>query len=402
MATTSAPLLLTDDGYVRWQTCTPRECGKDERFLEKVIGAHPQLLGLEDRRTNVHGPYVAFHQLRLDTPQGRTACPDIVFLTESGHIIVVEVKLSDNGELGDRRVVAQLLDYAASIAAYTESEIAVLFGGDDGQCFPDVVRTLFPDAAGPEELATVLLERMQSAELHLVIACDGVPSGLREFVQGVTNQSALGSYELRVVELSPHRTEGRPGVLLLPSTPIRTEIVARTAVNVTYLQGQPKPGVEVVVSSQDEVADAIRQAQAGAVREPRRTLAAVLEVYDSNAVPGLATTGRAPTYRAIKLSGWPGSVHYEFFTYGDNGIGVELHLESEAAKVVAPALQSAVARLRSNYPALTWDPKWSANRGRLVIRMDAASPTVVAETMRTFIADTRQLVDEALAAARQS
>lgn len=56
MAETSAPLLLTDDGNVRWQACTLRECGKDERFLEKVIGTHPQLLGLEDRRTNVRGP----------------------------------------------------------------------------------------------------------------------------------------------------------------------------------------------------------------------------------------------------------------------------------------------------------------------------------------------------------
>jgi len=402
MTETSAPLLLTDDSYVRWQTCTLRECGKDERFLEKVIGAHPQLLGLEDRRTNVHGPYVAFHQLRLDTPQGRTVSPDIVFLTESGHIIVVEVKLSDNGELGDRRVVAQLLDYAASISAYAESEIAALFGEDGGQSFCDVVRTWFSDATGPEELAAVLLERMRSAELHLVIACDGVPNGLREFVHGVTNQSALGSYELRVVELVPHVTAERPGILLLPSTPIRTEIVARTAVNVTYLQGQPKPGVEVVVSSQDEVVDAIRQAQSGAVREPRRTLAAVLDVYDSNAAPGLATTGRAPTYRAIKPSGWPGSVHYEFFTYGENGIGVELHLESETVRAVAPALQSAVERLRPSYPALTWDPKWSANRGRLVIRMDAAAPTVIAETMRTFISDTRPFVDEALASARQS
>ena len=209
MTETSAPLLLTDDSYVRWQTCTLRECGKDERFLEKVIGAHPQLLGLEDRRTNVHGPYVAFHQLRLDTPQGRTVSPDIVFLTESGHIIVVEVKLSDNGELGDRRVVAQLLDYAASISAYAESEIAALFGEDGGQSFCDVVRTRFPDATGPEELAAVLLERMRAAELHLVIACDGVSNGLREFVRGVTNQSALGSYELR--SLNWHPTGRRSG-----------------------------------------------------------------------------------------------------------------------------------------------------------------------------------------------
>ena len=243
---------------------------------------------------------------------------------------------------------------------------------------------------------------MRSAELHLVIACDGVPDGLREFVHGVTNQSALGSYELRVVELVPHVTAERPGILLLPSTPIRTEIVARTAVNITYREGQPKPGVEVVVSSQDEVAEAVRQAQAGAVRELRRALAAAVATYDVIAEQGLATTGRASTYRQIKPSGWPGSVHYEFLAYGENGVGIELHLESDATKAVAPALQRAVERLRSNYPTLVWDPRWSANRGRLVIRMDNASSASVAETMRTFIADTRPLVDETLAAVRRS
>lgn len=396
MFAANTPFLLTDAGCVRWQISTLRAIGKDEQFLETVIAENPQLLGLEDRRTHVTGRYVAFRQLRVETPQGRTVMPDIIFLTESGHVIVVEVKLSDNAELRDRRVVAQVIDYAASLAAYSDREIVELFGGEGDDTFADIVRTRFPGATRPDELAIRLLERMRSAELHLVIACDGTPEGLRDFVRGVSNQSALGAFELRVAELVPHIAAGHQGVLLLPSVAVRTEIVARTAVNVTYLEGQPKPGVEVVVSSQEDVTAAIRRAQSGVLKEMQPSLAAVVLAYDELAVPELATVGKATNYRQIKPSRWPGSLHYEFLSYGDQSIGVELHLESNAVKPLADVLELAVPQLRVKYPTLLWDPKWSKNRGRLLVEMKGASPPEIAQTMGTFIDDTRAMVDAEL------
>jgi hypothetical protein len=40
--------------------------------------------------------------------RGNGVIPDVVFFTEVGHVAVVEVKSSDNGELRDRRAVAQV------------------------------------------------------------------------------------------------------------------------------------------------------------------------------------------------------------------------------------------------------------------------------------------------------
>lgn len=399
MGATVTPFLLTDTGCVQWQTRTLRQLGKDEHFLEEAIGANPPLLGLEDRRTQIRGRYAAFHQLSVETPQGRTVFPDIVFLCESGHVVVVEVKLADNPELGDRRVVAQVLDYAASLAAYTDVEFVALFGGEANVSFADIVGKHFPGTTRPEELAEVLLERMRSAELHLVIACDGAPDGLREFVRGVSNQHAVGGFELRVVELVPHTTEGHPGVLLLPTVPIRTEIVARTAVNITYVEGQPKPGVEVVVSSQEEVADAVRRAQSGVVKQMRPELAVAIAAYDAIAEDDLRTKGRAANYRQIKPIGWPGPLHYELLEFGGGkGVGIELHLESEGVQPLAPVLAPMAQQLQAKFPGLTWDPTWY--RGRLMIRTPNAPPTVVAETMKSFIAETRVAVDRALSEAK--
>jgi hypothetical protein len=395
MSTPTPPYLLTETGCVRWKAHTLRQLGKDEHFLEAVIGANPKLLGLEDRRTNIHGRYVAFHQRPLTTPLGRRVVPDVIFLTESGHIIVVEVKLAENPELSNRLVIAQVLDYASSLSSCSEAEVIELFGGAPDASFEDLVGDLFPNADRPEELAGLLLERMRTADLHLVIVCDGAPDGLREFVHGVSNQSAVGNFELRVVELVPYMTPGHPGMLLLPAVPIRTEIVSRTALSITYVTGQPKPGVEVTTTSLDEIADAMRRAGSGAVKEVRPELAAVVAAYDAIADTGLVSTGRAPNYRMVKPADWPSGLHYEFLC-GNHGVGVELHLESDGVKLLAPRRQRAAQELVQRFPSISWDPKWARKRGRLAIWMPGASPRLIAETMKGFITDTRGVVDAEL------
>lgn len=382
---------------VQWRPTTLRACGRNERFLEDIIAANPAMLGLEDRRAQVRGPYVAFHQRPLDTPQSRSVKPDLMFLTESGHVIVVEVKLCDNGELGDRRAVAQLLDYASSLAGYEEDDLAELFDARAGESFAGLVRRLLPQAVNHVELAGVLRERIQNAEIHLVIACDGAPEGLREFVRGVARQSALGAFELRVVEIVPHVADAAPQELLLvPCSPLRTEIVARTAVNITYEEGQPKPGVSVSVTSPDEVEEAIRQARSGSEMRPH--LAAVVQSYDAMAEPGLQTRGRAGHYRQIKPAGWPGSIHYEFLAYASGDVCVDLHLESEIVRPLGGTLESLAGSVADALPGVAWDPNWNGKRGRITRRFTAESqPATVARAMKDLIAGTRAQVDAALA-----
>lgn len=388
------PFLLTEESSIPWTPQTLRRLGKDERFLERAIGANPALLCLEDRRTQIRGRYAVFHQLKLETPQGRTVYPDIVMLCESGHVVVVEVKLADNPELAQRAVVAQVLDYASALAGYTTDELVELFGGEPGSGFADIIKARFPDCHQPHELADVLVERLRAADLHLVIACDGAPSGLREFVQGVSSQSASGAYELRVAVLTPFTTSTHPGVLLLPTTPTRTEIVARTAVHVTYAEGQPRPEVQVRVTSQDEVAEAVRQAKSTTPRELRPDLAAAIDAYDLIAAPEWKTQGTATKYRQIRPIGWPPSVHYEFLAFTD-GIGVELHLESAKLGPVRSAAIELGDRLRATFPDIVWDPAWGKG-GRLAIRLVGSTPDRIARTMHEFIESTRNSLEAAV------
>src|SRR5688572_10721496 len=136
--------------------------------------------------------------MEVRAPNGRGIYPDIVYLWQSGHIVVVEVKLADNPELKDRRVVAQIPEYAASFARYSEQDLFALFGkGHAATSWAELVSALFPESADPERLARRFLEKFRSSRLHLLIACDEAPTGLKELVRGVVGQSALGEYEFR-------------------------------------------------------------------------------------------------------------------------------------------------------------------------------------------------------------
>ncbi len=261
------PVLFVREGHREpWTATTIRALGKNEEYLEALIGRAPELLGLEDLRTHVKGPYAAFHQLGVETPSGQTVAPDIVFLTQSGHVVVVEVKLADNEELRGRKVVAQVVEYAASIATYDEADLVQLFdtGLPTDARFSDVVRKHLPSAPDAVALAAELIRKIRAAEIHLVIACDHAPEGLREFVASVTAQQALGNYELRVCELVPFvgPEVGAAGMLLVPSSILRTEVVARTVVEVNS-GSEGHLSFSARVTPQDEVQARLAAATGG-------------------------------------------------------------------------------------------------------------------------------------------
>ena len=251
-------------GVDRWRPTTLDQLGKKEDFLEEILYREPRLLDLESLESGIQGPYRGFRQIAFQTPQGRAIRPDLVFLTAGGQAIVVEVKRGSNPELRDRQVIAQAVDYAGSFARLDEEELFRLFrdaGESDSTAasWPEWIAEQFPDAFDAEELARILLARFRDGELHLCIACDKAPPGIRELVEGVASQSALG-FDLSLVEVQPYVSDRSPGdILFLPTVEVRTEIVSRTAVTVIYQEGTPKPEVVVQVDSPQQIAAATRR-----------------------------------------------------------------------------------------------------------------------------------------------
>lgn len=378
------PYLIRSDAEPRpWRPTTLRSLGHNEAFLEKIVADNPEVLGLDPYETGVTKKVAAFRQTQLPTPTGRNVVPDVVLLSESGHIVIVEAKLADNADLRGRPVIAQVIEYAASVANLSDDQVLEWLDAEDGQSWPDFVKHRFPKAEAPDRLATALRRRMRDAELHLVIVCDGVPDGLRELVKAVAGQAALGAFRLHVVELRPYVAEGVDGVLLVPASVVETEIVARTAITVGYADGK-QPAVSVVASSAEEVAEAIAEVRAGRTMRPE--FAAVIERYDALVPEDLRTHGRSASYKQIQPPEWPAGIHYEFLdrSGGSENVGVELHVESRSLGRVSPGLGPLALKIDA-----THDPRWSRGRGRILRQVPVSDPDGAAGAMRKLIEETR-------------
>ncbi len=260
-------LYKTESGQsITWMPTTLNHLGKSEDYLETVLAESPSLLGLETRRSGIRQPFQVFRQLPLPTPSGRVIYPDIVFLAASGHVVVVEVKLSVNSELRDRSVIAQIIDYAASFSALNDDQHVKLFATDKGSAsdWHKMVHQWFPEDDNPDELADTFLERMRQGELNLVIACDKIPPGTEAMVASIASQRALG-FDLDLVETRPFVCDGTEGsdIVFASSTWLETRIVGRTAVTINYREGDVQPSASVLATSMKEIEDNIRDVVKG-------------------------------------------------------------------------------------------------------------------------------------------
>ena len=241
---------------------TLTELGKSEEFLEEVIYDNFGLLGLEQGQIGIRGPFQCWRQVSLNTPEGRTIYPDIVAISASGHLIVVEVKLGSNDELKSRKVISQIIDYASSFASASRAELLSMFsrGGSSESTWEGFVGSLFPDLSQIGEMSALLEQRIGDGELNLVIACDKSPLGTRELLRGVAVQAALG-VQLDLIEIIPHvDTDGGDGeIVFVPHRSATTEIISRTAVTVLIEEGAAEPGVVVESTSLEEIEESLAE-----------------------------------------------------------------------------------------------------------------------------------------------
>jgi hypothetical protein len=250
-----------------WKPTTLDQIGRHEADLETALSETPELLCLESRRSGIYGPFAVFNQVALATPLGREIYPDIVLLTASGDVVIVEVKLFANPEIRDRSVIAQIIDYVSSFSALDEGGLARLFNGGEDCEWCDLVGRLFPDEEDAEDLADTLRANAGAGNVHIVVACDKAPKGAYDLARSVSAQSHLG-FALDVLEVTPFvPAEGPPEVVMfVPNVRLSTEIVARTAVSVRVDSVTQQPVVNVETTSVEEIEENLAASARGGSR----------------------------------------------------------------------------------------------------------------------------------------
>jgi hypothetical protein len=117
-----------------------------EALLQELVRSTPECLPIED----IEPAFVGVRSVCAELPlkrDGKERFADNLLISPSGHICLVECKLWSNAE-ADRDVLAQLIDYAASLAELDydglSDRVRTALGRPDGD--PIVHSVLGPEA----------------------------------------------------------------------------------------------------------------------------------------------------------------------------------------------------------------------------------------------------------------
>jgi hypothetical protein len=197
-------VLIRDDGVPRVVPETPLPL---EANLHDALTEHPELLPSEDMglgRTVVVGRESAF----------ASGYADLILIDDRGQLCLVEVKKEGNPDT--RKVVAQLLDYAAALWGASldefERDVLVPYLRTGTNIGPVGLRSFLLDAFGAEDglaedgdvpqprigdIETALSETLRTGQFVLVVAAPEIPEGV-ERVLNYMNAQGLRLYGLEV------------------------------------------------------------------------------------------------------------------------------------------------------------------------------------------------------------
>ncbi len=238
-----------ENGIEQWEPTRVRDITRNdtrwgEQEFQDVLVHNQKLLLLDGNHAGVHGPFIHVEKRHLPETPLRRRIPDIVHISASGDLIITEVKVSGNEELKNGEVIGQLIQYAGGLVSMSQDNFFQFFtDGEvrDIQGWEHFIEEKFSDDVPDTiELANKVLQKRIEGEIHLVIACDIVPTGLIEVVKGISGQSALG-FQMSLVEVRPFINDQNPDILFVPNEIARTEIISRTTVHVSFPEDHPSP-----------------------------------------------------------------------------------------------------------------------------------------------------------------
>ena len=318
----------------------------NEKELQRLLSAHPGLL-MDDSEAEVETV-----KQEVDLPG--TGRIDLLLVDDKGRLTVVEVKLRSNAE-SRREVIAQVFDYVSALGEHSVLDLDRITGGA-----LDTALRSFPGAEEEEKdftrRWTACSENLRLGKIRVAVAIDSASEDLVRIVRFINDHSDL---DVRLVEISQYK-DAEGGRFLVPKLLVHGQAEPRV----------PKPRPR---------------------KKAKPELEAIVRAYNRVAKKGLDASGRAARYRAIRPSGWPGGLHYEFLDCGEN-IGLELHLENDKVEALGEAIQGFVEPVSDAISKVIadadvrWDQRWSSLRGRLVVRLPMSTPKkTVAEAMNTLI-----------------
>lgn len=226
MSAFSNPVVVASDGSVSALERMPLGAGNEGQFseswLQNALYAHPECLPI--REVDPHIGALIPVCTEIETGAGPA---DIIYVTPTGQIVLVETKLWRNPE-ARRTVVAQILDYAKQLTSWSyedlEREAAIASGQGKGYLLSCLKKA--NSLADESGFVDGINRSLKSGDFLLIIVGDGIRSGAESLV-GFLEQYGNLAFRLALMEVAAYRLTG-DAVLLQPRVLAKTEILQRT------------------------------------------------------------------------------------------------------------------------------------------------------------------------------
>jgi hypothetical protein len=284
---------------------------RKEAWLRDHIAANPELVLVPCRAFELidDEPWQLW---AVEVGIAAVGAVDVVLVSASGRVGLVEVKLARNPE-NRRKVVAQLLDYAIHLRE-TELEDLPSLPAEGNEPFAD-----------PEDVR----RRLQEGDYLLLVAADAADERAAKLTRAVLDRNAIHPWDLALVDLALF---ARPGardedeLLCVPNIVGGVRCESRHVVQVRVENRADKAAVTVELSEPVAVEQTARGWDLATFREafdrlatdPAYKRAALALVDDAARIPGLI--------RGARQSKWPVAVFEQaeslLLTIGRNAIWI--------------------------------------------------------------------------------
>ena len=193
-----------------------------ERWLQEALFAHPNCLPIKeiDPRMGTLIPVC----MEIETGAGPA---DILYVTETGHLVIVETKLWRNPE-ARRVVVAQILDYAKQLTSWSYADLAretAVASKQGAEHLLNCVKKVNPNV-DEADFVDGISNSLKSGDFLLLIVGDGIRSGTESLINFIEQYGNL-RFGFGLVEVAAFRLPNDE-VLLQPRILAKTELLQRT------------------------------------------------------------------------------------------------------------------------------------------------------------------------------
>ncbi|MEN3007308.1 MAG: hypothetical protein ABC585_00145 [Candidatus Methanosuratincola petrocarbonis] len=187
-------ILVRHAGTKQWKTADEKSAGA-EAELQELLVESPSLVPIGEIRDGVSPLVFAVSEFGLPA----SGASDILAFNSQGDIAIIECKLAANPEI-KRKVIGQILEYAASLWGMSYEEVDRRIKNMKGKSLADLVAECTGGEWDEEQFREGVKQTLERGSFILIIAVDEINEELRRTIRYL-NECSKFAFSLHALEM---------------------------------------------------------------------------------------------------------------------------------------------------------------------------------------------------------